>query len=257
MTRRASRVAVLALALGGVILVAPIGAAPARAGGGLVTVMDATYLVQPELSRVHVTVDAVSTSMEADTPEGPVYYAGLSMSIPPGSTNIAVESNGTPQEITVSSGTDAVRVDIGFSQAIFYGKSFPYQLTFDMVDSGGAANRDFRIGHSVVAFPVWAFGSSDVDGNSVAVLLPPTFTPSVYGGPLSQTALDDGSIQLSADNTDSASWFAYVTAEAPGIFTPICDHLVIVPPSAKIWASWSTEISSIGLSLFTYTASAS
>jgi hypothetical protein len=219
LTRRAPLVAVLALALGGVFLVSPIGVAPARAGDGLVTVMDASYRVLPEEQRVQVTVDAVSTSHEADTPEGRVYYAGISMTIPPGSTNVAATSNGTPQSITVSEGPDAVRVDIGFSQQIFFNESFPYQITFDMVDQGGAANRDFRIGHSVVAFPVWAFGSAGVDGNSVTVDLPPTFTPSVYGGPLDQAILADGTVHLTADNTDATSWVAYVTAERPGIFT--------------------------------------
>lgn len=219
LTRRAPRVAVLALALGGVLLVAPAGVAPARAGDGLVSVMDATYRVLPEEQRVHVTVDAVSTSHEADTPEGRVYYAGISMTIPPGATNVAATSNGTPQSVTVSDGLDAVRVDIGFSQQIFFNESFSYQITFDLVDQGGAANRDFRIGHSVVAFPVWAFGSASVDGNSVAVDLPPTFTASVYGGPLEQAILADGTVHLTADNTDAASWVAYITAERPGIFT--------------------------------------
>ena len=219
LTRRAARIAVLALALGGVLLVAPMGVAPARAGDGLVTVMDATYRVLPEEQRVQVTVDAVSTSHEADTPEGRVYYAGISLTIPPGSTNVAATSNGTLQAITVSDGPDAVRVDIGFSEQIFFNESFPYQITFEMIDQGGAANRDFRIGHSVVAFPVWAFGSAGVDGNSVTVDLPPTFTPSVYGGPLDQAILADGTVHLTADNTDATSWVAYVTAERPGIFT--------------------------------------
>jgi hypothetical protein len=219
LTRRAPQVAVVALALGGVLLVTPIGVAPARAGDGLVTVMDATYQVLPEEQRVQVTVDAVSTSHEADTPEGRVYYAGISITVPPGATNIAATSNGTPQSITVSEGPDAVRVDIGFSQQIFFNQSFPYQITFDMVDPGGAANRDFRIGHSVVAFPVWAFGSAGVEGNSVTVDLPPTFIPSVYGGPLDQAILADGTVHLTADNTDATSWVAYVSAERPGIFT--------------------------------------
>ena len=51
-------------------------------------------------------------------------------------------------------------MDVGFSEQVFLGDSYAYQITFDMIDQGGAADRDFRIGHSVVAFPVWAFGGS-------------------------------------------------------------------------------------------------
>ena len=107
------------------------------------------------------------------------------------------------------------------SQQVFLGDSYPYQITFDMVDLGGAADRDFRIGHSVVAFPVWAFGSPEADGSSVSVVLPATFTPAVYGGPLIAATDADGTVRLTADVSNSPSWFAYVTAERPGIFT---DH---------------------------------
>jgi hypothetical protein len=207
----------LALASGGILV--PGGAPVALAGGGLVTVMDASYVVQPENALVHVTIDAVSTSFEDDAPEGPVYYAGLSFSIPPGSRNVTATAGGESLETTVTPGADQVRVDVGFSEQVFLGDDYAYQITFDMIDQGGAADRDFRIGHSVVAFPVWAFGSPEAEGGSVAVVLPPTFSPSVYGGPLIESVDADGTVRLTADVSNSPSWFAYVTAERPGVFT--------------------------------------
>jgi hypothetical protein len=209
--------AVLALSL--VAVLAPIGPSTVVAGGGLVTVMDAVYDVRPDQALVHVTIDAVSTSFERDAPEGPVYYAGLSFSIPPGSINVAAASADGELGITVTPDADAVRVDIGFSEQVFLGDSFAYQVTFDMVDTGGAADRDFRIGHSVVAFPVWAFGTPASQGSSVAVALPANFTPDVFGGPLTASTAADGTVRLTADVTDTQTWFAYVTAERPGIFT--------------------------------------
>jgi hypothetical protein len=199
----------------------PIGPAVVRAGGGLVTSTDATYQVQPELARVHVTIDAVSTSYEANTPEGQIYYSGLTMSVPPGSSNVAAISGGVPLQTSVSNTADATRIEITFSTAVFYGQSYAYQITFDMIDPGGAADRDFRIGHSVAAFPVWAFGSEGASGTTVVVLLPATFIPSVYGGPLGQTVLADGSVRMAASVGNALTWFAYVTAERPGLFTSI------------------------------------
>jgi hypothetical protein len=199
----------------------PIGPAVVRAGGGLVTSTDATYQVQPELARVHVTIDAVSTSYEANTPEGQIYYSGLTMSVPPGPSNVAATSGGVPLQTSVSDTADATRIEITFSTAVFYGQSYAYQITFDMVDPGGAADRDFRIGHSVAAFPVWAFGSEGASGTTVVVLLPATFIPSVYGGPLGQTVLADGSVRMAASVGNALTWFAYVTAERPGLFTSI------------------------------------
>jgi hypothetical protein len=187
----------------------------------LVTVTDATYLVQPDLARVHVTIDAVSTSYEADSPEGQIYYSGITISVPPGVSNVAVTSGGSSLRASASATADVTRIEIEFGTAVFYGQSYGYRITFDMVDPGGTADRDFRIGHSVAAFPVWAFGSDGVSGNSVVVLLPPTFTPSWYGGPLSETIQGDGSVRLAAAVSDASIWFAYVTAERPGLFTSI------------------------------------
>ena len=164
--------AVLALAVAASLL--PLGASPARAGDGLITAMDALYEVLPEQARVHVTIEAVSTSHEQDAPEGPVYYAGLSIAIPPGSSNVAATADDVGLPITVTPIADAIRVDIGFSEQVFLGDAYAYQVTFDMVDQGGAADRDFRIGHSIVAFPVWAFGTPGGDGKANADVVVPT-----------------------------------------------------------------------------------
>ena len=227
----------------------PVAAVPVRAGGGLVTAMDAVYEVQPEHARVRVTVDAVSTSHEADSPEGPVYFAGITLTIPPDSSNItATSAAGSRLQVTVvSSNADAVTVDIGFSEAVFLGDSYAYRVAFDMVDPGGASDRDFRIGHSVAAFPVWALGSSGAV-NSVTVILPAGFVPSIYGGPLGLATQADGSTRLAADVADPASWFAYITAERPGIFTTSAFGVTVGEAAAQVsiraWdddPSWATR----------------
>lgn len=257
LTRGAPRAAILAIVLAALAAAVPIGPADVRAGGGLVTVTDATYLVQPDLARVHVTIDAVSTSYEADTSKGQVYYSGITISVPPGVSNVAVTSGGFSLQASVSSTADATRIEIEFGTAVFYGQSYGYRITFDMVDPGGTADRDFRIGHSVAAFPVWAFGSDGASGNSVVVLLPPTFTPSVYGGPLGETIQGDGSVRLAASVSDASIWFAYVTAERPGLFTSIPFTLTVGGAEASViirawdddpdWAARTQDLLTDGL----------
>lgn len=224
----------MAVVVAAVAVVQPIGPPVVRAGGGLVTVTSALYDVQPELARVHVTIDATSTSFEADTSKGQIYYSGITMSVPPGSSNVGVTSGGAPLAISVTNTADATQIEIYFSRSVFYGQSYGYRIAFDMVDPGGAADRDFRIGHSVAAFPVWAFGSAGSTGNSVAVTLPATFIPSVYGGPLNATTEADGSIRLAASVTDAQTWFAYVTAERPGLFTSIPFTLTLAGQEASV-----------------------
>jgi len=257
LTRGAPRAAILAIVLAALAAAVPIGPAEVRAGGGLVTVTDATYLVQPDQARVHVTIDAVSTSYEADTSQGQIYYSGITISVPPGVSNVAVTSGGFSLQASASGTTDATRIEIEFGTAVYYGQSYGYRITFDMVDSGGTADRDFRIGHSVAAFPVWAFGSDGASGNSVVVLLPPTFTPSVYGGPLSATIQGDGSVRLAASVSDASIWFAYVTAERPGLFTSIPFTLTVGGAEASViirawdddpeWAARTQDLLTDGL----------
>jgi hypothetical protein len=253
----APRAAILAIVLAALAAALPIGPADVRAGGGLVTVTDATYLVQPDLARVHVTIDAVSTSYEADTPEGQTYYSGITISVPPGVSNVAVTSGGSSLRASASATADVTRIEIEFGTAVFYGQSYGYRITFDMVDPGGTADRDFRIGHSVAAFPVWAYGTDGASGNSVVVLLPPTFTPSVYGGPLSETIQGDGSVRLAANVSDASIWFAYVTAERPGLFTSIPFTLTVGEAEASViirawdddpdWAARTQDLLTDGL----------
>ncbi|HEX9738849.1 MAG TPA: hypothetical protein VGA91_06425 [Candidatus Limnocylindria bacterium] len=257
LTRGAPRAAILAIVLAALAAAVPIGPAVVRAGGGLVTVADATYLVQPDLARVRVTIDAVSTSYEVDTPEGRIYYSGLTISVPPDVSNVAVTSSGVPLRASATATADVTRIEIEFGTAVFYGQSYGYRITFDMVDPGGTADRDFRIGHSVAAFPVWAFGSDGASGNSVVVLLPPTFTPSVYGGPLSETIQGDGSVRLAANVSDASIWFAYVTAEGPGLFTSIPFTLTVGDAEASViirawdddpdWAARTQDLLTDGL----------
>jgi hypothetical protein len=259
LTRRLSRAATLAVvvAAAAAATVVPLGPSVVRAGGGLVTVTAALYEVQPELARVHVTIDAVSTSYEANTSKGQIYYSGITMSVPPGSSNVAVTSGGVPLAIRVSQTAEATQIEINFSRSVFYGQSYGYRIVFDMVDPGGAADRDFRIGHSVAAFPVWAFGSAGSTGNSVAVTLPATFIPSVYGGPLNATTEGDGSIRLAASVSDALTWFAYVTAERPGLFTSIPFTLTLDGQEASVilrawdddpeWAARTQQLLTDGL----------
>jgi len=199
-----------------VFLLLAIPAGPqVHAGGDLVTVADTTYQVLPNEARVHVTIDARSTS----NAQG-VYFTGISFAIPPAVSNLRGASGGTSLLVEVAEETeDFTGIEVTFSRGVFYRQTYAFQVSFDMVDTGGAANRDLRIGRSVVAFPVWAFGSEGVGGGSVLVILPPTYRPTLYGEGLVESTAEDGSIHLATSSiTDPYAFFVYVTAERPGIF---------------------------------------
>ena len=195
--------------IGGLAVAAPPPAT--AADGGLVVVAQTRYQVLPADHRVHVTIDAVATSLEPDTPQGQVYYSGITFAVPAGATNVAACSGG--QHIGAraqSTDDDFTLIEVTFGRGVFFRQSYPYTVSFDLVDPGGAGTRDLRIGSSLAAFPVWAFGTQGEPGGSVRVELPEGYTPDVQGSEMAEGELPDGGLLLTAEPADPFAFFAYV-----------------------------------------------
>jgi hypothetical protein len=208
----------VAAALAGAL---PMGVAPpaAAADGGLVVIAQTRYQVLPAEHRIHVTIAAVATSLEPDTPEGQVYYSGLTFAVPAGASNVAASSAGQAISAQIQSADDDfTAIEVGFGRRVFYRQSYPYTVSFDLVDPGGEGTRDLRIGSSLAAFPVWAFGTGGEPGGSVRVVLPEGYTPDVQGFAMTEGELPDGGVLLSAQPDDPLAFFAYVSADRPGAF---------------------------------------
>ncbi|HET6380404.1 MAG TPA: hypothetical protein VFH63_05125 [candidate division Zixibacteria bacterium] len=225
--------------------------------GGLVVIADTTYQVLPAEGRVHVTIDAVATSHEPDTPEGRTFFTGVSFAVPPDVQNVIATSGGNVLQVTVEPEGEAYAVAaVEFSRGVFFGQSYPYRVQFDLVDPGGAPGRDLRIGRSLVAFPVWAFGTGDEPGSTVQVVLPPGFGPSIQGGEMEATPRHDG-VVLSASPADPLAFFAYVTADRPGAFVDSTVEVELDGEVARFlvrawdddpgWAARTTELLTGGL----------
>jgi hypothetical protein len=204
------------------VLAALLPLAEARAAeDGLRIVTDATYDVRPADRLVHVTINATATNTTPDTSAGRTYYTGLTFALPPGAIHIAAASEGVALPLVVREAAQTfTNVELTYHRQVFYNQRYRYRVTFDLADAGDAPDRDVRVTRSVVAFPVWAFGSSGTTGSSVSVNLPAGYTPSVEGGPLNVSRTDAGATILSAtDLADPFAFFAYVSADRPGAFT--------------------------------------
>ncbi len=208
---------VLALALGA--LTSAGLTSPAQAGrGGLVVVAQADYRVLPDEGRVHVVVDAVATSYEPNTPDAQVYYSGTTFAVQPGVSNVTAFAGGNRIGARIVEQTeDFTAIEVTFARGVFYQQSYAYQVQFDMVDPGGEARRDLHITSSVVAFPVWAYGTEGEPGGSVSVQLPAGYNPVVQGSGVEVDRSGDGT-RLSAEVDDPFEFFAYVSADRPGAF---------------------------------------
>ncbi len=227
---------------------------PVRAAAdGLALVTQTTYIAAPADGRIHVSIDASATAMTPDTDTGRTYYTGLSLVIQPGATSAAAASAiGNPLPVTVIEANDDVTViDITFDREVAYRERYPFTVSFDLPDPGGQPNRDVRVGSSLVAFPVWAFGSPDTPGSQVEVIVPSGYTPIVEVGELvpGGQGIGGSTVLRSGQIIDALGWFAYVTAEAPGAFAEQQLDLTIGSEPAEVrirgWeddAAWSERM---------------
>jgi hypothetical protein len=252
-SRPAPKRAALLLALAAMLALPVLGLPVRAADGGLVVIAQATYDVLPAQTLIHVTIDAEATSFEPNTPDAEVFYEGITFAVQPGATNVTASSDGQPLEASVVEATDSYSaIDVTFSEGVFFEESYEYTVEFDMVDPGGEPGRDLRIGNSLVAFSVWAFGTENEPGGSVQVRLPDGYTIDVHGTAMGQTDAPGGGTLLSAQPDNPFAFFAYITADRPGAFADTQIDVPIGSTTAEVvvhaWdddPAWGTRIASL------------
>ncbi len=214
----AATAALLLLGLGPAVVP---GSATLAADRGLVLIAQTRYEALPEQRRVHVAIDTVATSYTPNPEDGLAYYPSATFAVQAGATNIAASSSGQGLAVAIDpSDPDFVAVTVTFAEAVYFEQSYPFRVTFNLPDPGGAPDRNLRISSSIVAFPIWAFGSQDEPGGSVTVILPGGFRPTVQGEELTPSIGAGGEIILSSTSVPNPfAFFAYLSADREGAFS--------------------------------------
>ena len=94
-------------------------------------------------------------------------------------------------------------------------------MRFDLVDGGGAATRDVRVGDALVSFPVWAFATDRTPGSTVKVVFPAGFHVDVEAGSIPDPTMAADGRTIYPDRQARPrplSFFAYLVADRPGAY---------------------------------------
>lgn len=218
---------VTAVALAVPVLIAPTAASPvAAAGSGLTLVGTARYVVQPERHRVQVTVDLSVTNRAPETVTSRYVYDRANLAVLPGATGFHATENGARAGVSVAArSARSTLVAIRFAKRLGSGRTTTIRLGFVLPDPGGKPSRQVRVGPSLVAFPVWAFGTKGVPGSSVSVRFPAGYKVTVGAGRLGKptTEADGTSVVSSGTLADPFALSGYVLADRAGAFaeTPL------------------------------------
>jgi hypothetical protein len=216
----------LFVAVAGLVMAIALGWAGAppdaeAAAPKLTLVGAARYVVQPDQHRVHVTVELVATNHARETISTRYLYDRANLAVLPGSTAFRATNDGTKVGVSVTARSDAsTLLAIRFAKRLAGGRSTNLRLVFDLPDPGGSRSRAVRVGPSLVAFPVWAYGTRDTPGSTVSVQFPAGYEVTVASGRLGKpTTAPDGTTMLSSPSLpDPFAMSGYVLADRPSGF---------------------------------------
>ncbi|MGZ8563214.1 MAG: hypothetical protein ACXWWU_06310 [Candidatus Limnocylindria bacterium] len=226
----------------------------AAADRGLVVLMQTRYDAVLDRRLIRVTIDAQGTSYTPNTDAGLPYYSGFKFAIPAEAKAVSASSAGQRLSTKVGAVQDTFReIEVTFSRNVFYQESYAFRVAFELPDTGGAPDRDLRVGSNIVAFPVLAYGSPGEAGSGVEAVLPAGFRASVQGSAMVSATGPDGEVTLSASNlADPFDFYAYLAADRPGTFGE--HHLLttVGGRSAALWVrnweddpDWGTRMSDL------------
>jgi hypothetical protein len=205
------------------LVVAPSGAREVRAATPDLTIVgDARYAVQPGHRRVRVTVAMTLTNHLQDTKTTRYYFDKAYLALMPESSGYRLSwaGAGTPTVRVTKRAKDYTVVRLGLAKRLYGGKTATYTLTFDIVDQGGKATRDVRIGGSLVSFPVWAFASDSTPGSSATVVFPKGYQVAVEAGSIPAPTVDAAgrTIFRSGHLDTPLTFYAFLIGDRPGAY---------------------------------------
>jgi tetratricopeptide (TPR) repeat protein len=212
---------------------------------------NSTWTADPLDGRVHVVTVVTATSNTVDAGGRRYYYDRIQLTLPAFSTGFqALSVFNRPLPTTVeSASTSGVIVVVGLGERLYSGASATFSLKFDLVDSGGATDRDFRIGQKLMSFPVSAFGSPGTPGSTVTVVFPAAFTVQEELGNLTREVYGSGEVVFSSgiidDSTQLSAWFTAVQPVPPSDFRVRTVSIGPLYVTLRYWVDdvgWADEV---------------
>ena len=244
--------AVTALPVFAVVPGTPLSAPTVAAATGLTVTADARYVVDPAKHRVRVAVGLTATNHRSDTKTRRYYYDRTFLAVQPGTTNFRITSSGAKPTVRVQRTTkthNLLRIDFGGQLAAKATRKL--NLSFDIVDKGGAPTRTTRIGTSLVSFGAWGFGTEGTSGGTVSVTFPAGFSVDVDAAGLSGPRKDaaGNTVFRTGRLANPLTFFAYFVADRPGAFAETSFQVPIagrsIPVTLRAWPddpAWAKRV---------------
>ncbi len=191
------------------------------ASGDLTMVTNAVYTIRPDDGRVGVAVAIEARNRTTETRTRRFYFDHAFLAVQPGAVNPRLTgAPGAHARVSTRTGKSTL-LRLDFGARLYSGKSVSLRLSFDLPGTGKTASPQVRVGASLVTLPVWAFASTGAEGSTVTVKFPGGWDVAVESGDLARREIagTGGVVLESGPIASPLTYFAYVTAERPAVFS--------------------------------------
>ncbi len=200
----------------------------------------ASYAVAPEKRLVSVSVEVTFENTTPDPAGQFSLFELVDLALQPGASAIAATDGEGGLRVDTAHRDGFLLASVHLREGVRYQEQATFTVAYELTDG---ATADLRIRPSLIAFPVWSFGT----GGSVEVTLPDRYDVTVDGDDL-EAQRAGGSVVLTSGAIDQPqAWLAHLLAVGPSSYRTLSRAVPLgsatVDLQVRAWAddeAWGT-----------------
>jgi hypothetical protein len=174
----------------------------------------ASYAVAPDERLVSVSVEVTFENTTPDPAGQFSLFEVVDLALQPGASEVSAADGEGELRVDMAHRDGFLLASVHPRQGVRYQEQATFSVDYELAD--GAAV-DLRIRPSLVAFPVWSFGT----GGSVEVTLPDRYDVTVDGNDLEAERAGGSVVLASGHIEDPQAWLAHLLAVGPSSYTTL------------------------------------
>jgi hypothetical protein len=195
------------------LIILPLRPPLAYAAGDLEIAAEAVYTIDPEASRLEISVHFTLTNLKPRSGNISYYYDRYSLVVPDNAEDVSTRNSlGRLQHLDrvleLDDGSEG-RVVTVLTGSFFYKESRDFTISFALPTGAPRSEDTIRVNPAYTAFPAHAWGDPGL--SDVEVRIPGDFTVDFYGLDVARRRSEGSTVLTSTDIPNPDGWYLLVT----------------------------------------------